>query len=328
MLHSVSFKCLVSRSSLFVIALTLLSCVVAAGCRQSTATNSEGPSAQGDRLYVVCTTTQVADIVDRVGGEHVEVAAIMGPGVDPHLYKATPADIDKFNRADVIFYNGLHLEGRLTDRLEELHAERPTVAVTDVLTKNFADQLLSPEEFEGHYDPHVWFDPTLWTNSIDAVRDQLAQSDSDKRDAYVSNAKAYADELLASHTRWKEQLATIDASRRVLVTAHDAFGYFGKAYDIEVRGLQGISTADETDLSTVNDLVDLLVSRKIKAVFVESSVSKRSIQSLIEGCQARGHKVVIGGELFSDAMGAAGTPEGTYIGMMDHNVKTIVESLK
>lgn len=280
------------------------------------------------RLYVVCTTGQVADIVTRVGGDLVAMKSIMGPGVDPHVYKATQKDIDELVRADMIFYNGLHLEGRLADRLKELDADRPSRAVTAILEKAHSDLLRSPEEFEGHYDPHVWFDPTIWAHAVMSVGDLLAENDPKNKDAYQANAKAYVDELLAGHKRWKQQIDSIAAEQRVLVTAHDAFGYFGKAYGMEVRGLQGISTADEADLSSVNELVDLLVSRKIKAVFVESSVSQRALQSVIESCQAKGHKVVVGGELFSDAMGPAGTPEGTYVGMMDHNVKTIVESLK
>lgn len=308
--------------------LIIFAAISAVGCNPVAQSREQANSSTSGRLSVVCTTGQVSDMVQRVGGEHLDVISIMGPGVDPHLYQATPRDIDAFNQAGVIFYSGLHLEGRLADRLEAMASERPTFAVTEVLKEKYQDVLISPDEFDGHHDPHVWFDPTIWAHCIRFVGDRLAEQDPKNGEAYLANAQAYADELVEAHARWQQQLASIDATRRVLVTAHDAFGYFGKSYGIEVRGLQGISTADETDLSTVNELVDLLVSRKIKAVFVESSVSQRYIKSLVEGCQAKGHTVKIGGELFSDAMGALGTTEGTYIGMMNHNVQTIVESLR
>ena len=333
MSHQISHFRVLSRrpgqpSYRFLALLALLAGVVASGCGTPAESNSEADASEDGRLHVVCTTGQVADIVTRVGADHVRMTSIMGPGVDPHVYKATQKDIDDLNRADVIFYSGLHLEGRLAERLKELDTDRPSRAVTAILEKEHSDKLRSPEEFEGHYDPHVWFDPTIWVHCVQVVADLLAEKDPEHRDAYLANAKAYADEILAAHEQWKEQLATIEPERRVLVTAHDAFGYFGKAYGLEVRGLQGISTADETDLSTVNDLVELLVSRKIKAVFVESSVSQRAVRSLIEGCKAKGHEVVVGGELYSDAMGVEGTDEGTYVGMMNHNVRTIVKSLK
>ncbi|REJ69570.1 MAG: manganese transporter [Planctomycetota bacterium] len=309
--------------------------ILAAGCEQTSSgeasrdrKGASGPAPRDGKLHVVCTTGQVADIARRVGGEHIEVTAIMGPGVDPHTYQATPRDIDVFNRADVIFYNGLHLEGRLADRLVDLAGVCPTFAVTKKLREASSDLLREPDEFEGHYDPHVWFDPRIWAHCVEFVGAQLAELDPTHADDYRANADAYRAELLAAHERWSKELASIPAGQRMLVTAHDAFGYFGAAYDIEVRGLQGISTADETDLATVNELVDLLVERNVKAVFVESSVADRGVKSLVEGCRARGHKVSVGGELFSDAMGAEGTTTGTYLGMMDHNVRTIAESLK
>jgi len=305
-------------------ATVLAATVLQPGCGQSQARSDSTDT----RLQVVCTTGQVGDIANRVGGEHIRVTSIMGPSVDPHLYKANSRDIDEFNRADLIFYNGLHLEGRLADLLENSTPDRPTYAVTSPLLDASPKVLRESEEFEGHYDPHVWFDPTIWVQCVQFVGERLAEHDPDNKDTYLKNAKAYSDEILNAHKRWQEQLASIEDSRRVLITAHDAFGYFGNAYDVEVRGLQGISTADETDVSTVEELIELLVSRKIKAVFVESSVSDRSVRSLIEGCQARGHTVVIGGELFSDAMGPADTPEGTYRGMMDHNVQTMLKALK
>ncbi len=313
--------------------LSVVAIATTIGCNQSSPNaklgdGSEATASADGKLNVVCTTSQVADIARRVGGERVQVTAIMGPGVDPHLHKASPRDIDAFNGADIIFYSGLHLEGRLADLLVEMADDRPTIAVTQVLRKQHSDKLREPEEFEGHYDPHVWFDPTIWVHCVQLVGEELGKLDAENANAYTAAAKDYQAEILATHEKWKQQLASIPESQRVLVTAHDAFGYFGNAYGIEVRGLQGISTADETDLTTVGNLVDLLVSRKIKAVFVESSVASRNVQSLVENCQNKGHTLVVGGELFSDAMGSEGTSEGTYIGMMNHNVRTIVEALK
>jgi manganese/zinc/iron transport system substrate-binding protein len=237
-------------------------------------------------------------------------------------------DQRRLEEADAVFYNGLHLEGRLTDVLENLGKRKATIAVTDVLVREHQERLLKPAEFEGAYDPHVWFDVELWSKCVAPVRDQLAELDPDHAEAYRANAKRYVEQLLELDQECRDQLMTVPSEQRLLVTAHDAFGYFGKAYDVEVHGLQGISTVDEADLANVNRLVELLVDRKIKAVFVESSVPERNVRNLIQGCAARGHEVVKGGELFSDAMGEPGTPEGTYLGMVRHNLRTIVEALK
>lgn len=280
------------------------------------------------KLHVVCTTGQVADLVGRIGGEHVVVEALMGPGVDPHLFRATAGSTAKLSAADVVFYNGLHLEGRLGDVLENVGRRKPVYAVSEELERQHSDRLRKPAEFEGFYDPHIWFDVRLWIECAKTVTRRLSEQAPAHAADFQSNAAAYLAELEALDGKCREQLATIPRAQRVLVTAHDAFGYFGLAYDVEVHGLQGISTADEADLAAVSALVKLLVDRKIKAVFVESSVPAKNVQSLIEGCAARGHRVVLGGELFSDAMGEPGTPEGTYLGMLEHNVRTIVKALK
>jgi manganese/zinc/iron transport system substrate-binding protein len=279
-------------------------------------------------LRVVCTTGQVADLVRNVGGNHVEVEALMGPSVDPHQYKASLGDNRKLAEADIVFYNGLHLEGRMTDALESLAERKPSFAVAHVLVERAGDRLRKPEEFEGGYDPHVWFDADLWSLTADYVADKLTELDPKNEPDFRKQAEAYRAKLNALDQECRDALAVIPKERRVLVTAHDAFGYFGQRYDIEVHGLQGISTADETDVATKQKLIDLLVERKIKAVFVESSVPHQNVENLVSLCARRGHTLVRGGELFSDAMGDEGTDEATYAGMMRHNVKTIVEALK
>jgi manganese/zinc/iron transport system substrate-binding protein len=265
----------------------------------------------------------VADQVKNIGGPHVEVTTLMGAGVDPHLYNATPADVTALNRADIIFYSGLHLEGKLAELLERMRQRKPTVAVAEVIP---ADRVRRDEH--GASDPHVWFDVELWSLASGAARDALIEFDPKHADEYRQSAEAYQSNLAKLDANVAEDLSAIPEKSRVLVTAHDAFHYFGDAYGVEVRAIQGISTDSEAGVRQIKELVDFLVERKIKAVFVETSVSDQNIRSLLEGCQARGHEVVIGGTLFSDAMGDEGTPEGTYEGMVRANVKTIVSALK
>jgi manganese/zinc/iron transport system substrate-binding protein len=306
----------------------ILACAGLIGCGGQTPAAGEAASGGGKVLSIVCTTGQVGDLVTNLGGEHVKVTTLMGPGVDPHLYRGTLADTQALERADLVFYNGLHLEGRLAESLEHLAERKPVYAVSEEILKSSPELLRQPQEFEGNYDPHIWFDASLWKRCADAAAKRLIEIDPSHADDYRANAAKYCEELDKLHSWCKEQVALIPRDSAVMVTAHDAFGYFGRAYGIEVHGLQGISTADEADLATVNQLVDLLCQRKVKAVFIESSVPPKTIQSLIEGCAARGHTVTQGGELFSDALGAAGTPEGTYTGMVRHNVNTIVGALK
>jgi manganese/zinc/iron transport system substrate-binding protein len=265
----------------------------------------------------------VADIATNVGGEYAAATALMGEGVDPHLYKASPADVSQLSRADIVLYSGLHLEGKLAELLERMGRRKPTVGVAERIAP---EKVLTDDH--GARDPHVWFDVSLWSAAAGAAADALAEFDPPHADAYRTNATAYRDRLAQLHEYAKDQLATVSKDRRVLVTAHDAFRYFGRAYGVEVRGIQGISTDSEAGVRQVRELVDFLVERKIKAVFVETSVSDQNIRSLLEGCHARGHPVIIGGSLYSDAMGKAGTPEATYEGMVKHNVDTIVNALK
>jgi manganese/zinc/iron transport system substrate-binding protein len=280
------------------------------------------------RIRVVCTTGQVGDMIAHLGGEHVEVRTLMGPGVDPHLYKATPGDIRLLKRATVIFYSGLHLEGRLADVLEKFSERKPTFAVSDEIREYSPDRLRRAPEFAASYDPHLWFDVGLWADCADYAARKLIEVDPAHADDYRRHADAYIADLRALDQQIRRRLAEIPAERRVLVTAHDAFGYFGRAYDVEVHGLQGISTADEADLGAINELVQMLVARHVKAVFIETSVPSKNIRSLIQGCDAAGHELALGGELYSDAMGPAGTPEGSYIGMIQYNVDQIVGALR
>lgn len=308
------------RSAAIALALPGLLCLMP-GCVQA-------PGGGSSKPLVVCTTGQVGDMVGRIGGEFLAVETLMGPGVDPHLYKATPRDRRLLNAAAAVFYNGLHLEGRMSELLENLGRHKPVFAVTDALQAQCPEKLRRPEGAEGVYDPHVWFDVAQWARCVAYAGEKLGEVDPAHAAEYRRRAAEYHAELLALDAEVQKQVATIPKSRRVLVTAHDAFHYFSQAYDIEVYSLQGISTVDEADLSTVNRLVDLLAGRQIKAVFVESSVPARNVQALVQGCQARGHAVRIGGELYSDALGPAGTPEATYVGVVRHNVQKIVEALR
>ena len=279
----------------------------------------------GRQIRVVATTGMVGDVARNVGGERVSVTTLMGPGVDPHLYKASARDVEALDEADILFYNGLHLEGRMTSIFERLSVTRPTVGVAEGIPH---ERLQRPPEFEGAWDPHVWFDVELWSSTVDAVRDALAELDPTHAATYQVNADAYRAELAALDVWVTEQIATIPPEARLLITAHDAFGYMGAAYGLEVRGLQGTSTATEAGAADVRGLADLIVERQIKAIFVESSVPEATIEAVQAAVRSRGHEVAVGGELFSDAMGSEGTPEGTYVGMVRHNIETIVSALR
>jgi manganese/zinc/iron transport system substrate-binding protein len=276
------------------------------------------------QLTVVATTGMIADTARQIGGDHVQVRALMGPGVDPHAFRQTRSDIVAMTRADLVLWHGLYLEAQMEEFFEDLSRRRTVVAVAEGLPR---DLLLAHEDYDNRYDPHVWMVPDLWQNVAHTIRDALIAADPDQADAYSTNTETFLAELETVSVYSAGVLATVPPDQRVLLTAHDAFNYFGNAYGFEVLGIQGISTESEAGLARIADLVDLLVTRNIRAVFVESSVSDRNIRALIEGAASRGHEVHIGGELFSDAMGEPGSYEGTYIGMIDHNVTTITRSL-
>ncbi|MEH7392865.1 zinc ABC transporter substrate-binding protein [Bacillus sp. JJ1503] len=280
---------------------------------------------RGEKLVVTTTISQIADAVKNIGGDKVDVQSLMGPGTDPHLYKATQGDIGKLQKADVIFYNGLHLEGKMLDVLEKMNKDKPTYAIGESLKE---EELLLKADGKGAIDPHIWFDIDLWTGALKEVEKGLIKADPDNKAYYEKNAQEYFNKLKELKEFAAAEMEKIPSEQRVLVTAHDAFGYFGAAFNMEVEGLQGLSTDAEYGLGDVQKIVELLVTRNIKAVFIESSISERSINAVIEGAKKKGHDVKIGGELYSDAMGEEGTEEGTYIGMYKHNVNTIVNSMK
>jgi manganese/zinc/iron transport system substrate-binding protein len=280
--------------------------------------------ATGRRLQVVTTVNMVSDLVRQVGGDRVQVTELMGPGVDPHLYKASAGDVRKLAFADLVAYSGLHLEGKMAELLEKMPR---SIAVTDAIPK---EKLIRPPGgFAGAYtyDPHVWFDVSTWSHTVGHVAEALSRLDPNARGTYEKNAKAYRQRLAALDTIARQELKRVPAPERVLVTAHDAFAYFGRRYGVEVRGLQGLSTTAEAGTRDVRDLVDFVVKRRIRAIFVESSVPRRTLEAVVAASRSRGWNLSIGGELFSDAAGEPGTEEGTYVGMVEHNVRTIVAGL-
>ena len=301
--HAVVYACLVVL-------------VAFAGCADSEREDGEQP------LRVVATTSLIADLARELGGEHVAVEGLMGPGVDPHLYRASEGDVSRMTEADLILYNGMHLEGKMVDILGRL-GER-TYAVTSAIPEG---SLLAPPEFEGNYDPHLWMDVGLWRQVVGATAEALAGRDPAHADAYRARAADYAARL-DSLDRWvHDRLSVVPEEQRALVTAHDAFNYFGRAYRFEVRGLQGISTATEAGTADVQGLADFVSERRIPAMFVESSVSPRNIEAVREAVRARDYEVVIGGSLFSDALGGVGSGADSYEGMIRHNISTIAEAL-
>jgi manganese/zinc/iron transport system substrate-binding protein len=298
--------------------------LILAGCKNSPSSNGNAPTGPNSGYTVVATTGMVADIVRNVAGDKAQVKGIIGEGVDPHLYKPTRADVASLSDADIVFYSGLLLEGKMTDVFVKISSKKPVVAVTESIDESY---LLEPPEFAGHYDPHLWMDVQGWMKAVGVVNTALAEFDPPNKEFYDQNAQDYLSRLEALDAYCKESAATIPEGSRILVTAHDAFNYMGRAYGIEVLGIQGISTESEAGLGDLNKLVDTLVKRQIKAVFVETSVADKNVKALIEGAKAKGFEIRIGGELFSDAMGAPGSYEGTYIGMIDHNITTIVRAL-
>lgn len=278
----------------------------------------------GRKINIVTTTGMIADAAEKVGGDRVQVTALMGPGVDPHLYKASEGDVTRMIHADLILYNGLHLEGKMTDVFARMQRRIETVAVAEAIPE---DSLLAPPEFKGAHDPHIWFDVRLWQLCVGKIRDTLVEMDSLHAAGYRSRAAAYLEKLSGLDRYVLQQAVRVPAPQRVLVTAHDAFNYFGRRYRFEVRGLQGISTASEAGTADIQKLADFIKERQIPAVFVETSVPQRYIEALQAAVKSRGFNVKIGGSLYSDAMGEPGTPDGEYTGMVRHNIDTIVSAL-
>jgi manganese/zinc/iron transport system substrate-binding protein len=283
-------------------------------------------SGKAHSLKIVATTGIIGDAVKNIVGNKAKVDVLMGPGVDPHLYKASQKDLEALSGADLIFYNGLALEGKIGEILEKLKTQKKTVvALAEAIPEK---ELIKTDEFGGQYDPHVWLNVKIWKYAVERCGKVLQAKDSANAQIYQKNLIRYLQELDSLDTFIETEIQKIPVIPRVLITAHDAFSYFGLRYKIEVKSLQGISTVAEFGLKDVADLVDFIVQRKIKSVFMESFIPERSIKAVIEGCKAKNHQVRLGGVLYSDALGKEGTPEGTYIGMMKANVKTITEGLK
>jgi len=284
----------------------------------------DGQEGRAETYKVVATVGMIADIARNVAGEHATVESIMSEGIDPHLYKPTRSDVVRLDSADVVFYNGLFLEGKMAEVLDKVRERgKPIFAVGELI----GQRGYGLGESGQHYDPHLWMDVQAWILGVQAVAESLAQFDPAHADEYHSNEREYVSKLLALDAYARQVIGSIPESQRVLVTAHDAFAYMGRAYGLEVRGIQGISTESEAGLRHINELIDFLIARRLPAVFVESSVADKNVRALVEGAAAKGHEVRIGGSLFSDAMGAPGTYEGTYVGMIDHNVTIIARAL-
>lgn len=284
------------------------------------------PAAANDgSLRVVATTGMIGDLAANIGGEHVEVTTLMGPGVDPHLYSATERDVETLQGAELILYNGLNLEARMADVFEQL--DSPATLVVAVGDNIPADRILLHAGYEGQPDPHVWMDPALWRFAAEAVRDALITADPENETSYRANADRYLGEIDALDTWVRASVETIPAGQRRLVTAHDAFQYYSRSYGLDVFSPQGISTEAEASVADIQSAVDYVVANSVPAVFFESSIPIDTVLAISAGAEARGHTLALGGELFSDAMGEAGTPEGTYLGMIRHNTRTIVTAL-
>ncbi len=300
--------------------LSLVLTVSVAGC----ATNTN--DSKKDGLNIVATSTMLKDLVSQIGGDKVAVTGLMGPGIDPHLYKASAGDVTKMDKADLIVFNGLHLEGKMGEIFKNLKSKnKAIIAVGESISE---DKLLESDELEDSHDPHIWFDVTVWMDVTKVVADKMMEVDSDNKDYYAGRRDDYLKELEKLHAYVQNRVNELDEQQRVLITAHDAFNYFGHAYGFTVKGLQGISTTSEAGTQDVSELADYIVEKKIKAIFVESSVPVKNVEALQEAVEARAFHVEIGGELFSDSTGTVGTEEESLVGTIKHNIDTIVDALK
>ena len=305
--------------------LAVLSLVLCTGCPSGESSSSQSGSTDAAPVNIVTTTGMVADLVRNVAGERAQVTGIMGEGVDPHLFRPTSRDISQLLQADIVFYSGLRLEGAMQTALERAAGSgKHVVAVTEDLPH---DLLRTSPDFPDHPDPHVWGDAALWSRCLEVVVRVMSEALPEHAEEFEANAADYRKELLEIDEYARKSIATIPEDSRYLVTAHDAFAYFSKAYGIEERSVQGITTESEPGVQDINQLVDFLVKNKVPAIFVEATVNEANLRAVMEGAANRGWKVTIGGTLFSDSMGQPGTYEGTYIGMMDHNITTITRAL-
>lgn len=300
--------------------LSILSLFLLMGCKKTTEETDKSFSTT-NKMTVVTTTGMIGDVASEIGQDRVDVYSMMGPGVDPHLYKAKASDLDRLNNADLIIYNGIHLESKMADVLEKLSSTKNIHSVEEGIDEN---SLITIDQA---HDPHIWFDVNNWIVASMVIRDALIATDPDGKSVYEANYDSYVSKLNDLNIYVIEQAQKVPEEQRILITAHDAFNYFGRAYGFEVMGLQGISTVDEAGTLDVRNLAEFITENKINALFVESSVSPKSIKAVQAAVASRGWDIEIGGELYSDAMGDAGTFEGTYIGMVTHNIDTIVSGL-
>jgi manganese/zinc/iron transport system substrate-binding protein len=299
--------------------------IVVLGIFLVTAKKDNGEDGSANKIKVVATTTMVTDLVKEIAGEKIEVNGLMGAGVDPHLYKASEGDVAKLSEAKAIFYNGLHLEGKLDDIFEKMKNRGIKVyALAESIDKS---KLIPSDEFDSNFDPHVWFSTKLWKELAEHTGELLGEVDPENADYYISRASDYVKKIDEFERYSFNKIEKLPKDQRILITAHDAFNYFGKVYGFEVLGLQGLSTASEAGVQDVKNLADYIYEKKVKAIFIESSVPRRNIEALQQAVESRGFKVEIGGELFSDALGNPGTSEGTYLGMFKHNMDTVVGAL-
>jgi manganese/zinc/iron transport system substrate-binding protein len=322
---SPGWYCRVRR--LLAVGLVVTASVLVAGC--SNLGGRTGVEARGEgEVDVVTTTNFITDTVLQIGGGRVSVSALMGPGVDPHLYKASAGDVSALREADVIFYSGLLLEAKMGEVLEEIGQGRPVHAVAEAIPE---DRLLEPPggaSGEEEFDPHVWFDPSLWKYAALEIRDGLIEVDPDGAPVYRRNANRFLEQLDRLDRRSRRALATIPETRRVLITSHDAFRYLGRRYGIEVSAIQGLSTAAEATTRDIERIARLIADRGVRAVFIESSVPRQTLEAVLASAREQGQEAVVGGELYSDSAGEAGTPEGTYPGMFEANITRIAEGLR
>ncbi|MFT4697946.1 MAG: manganese/zinc/iron transport system substrate-binding protein [Flavobacteriaceae bacterium] len=301
------------KKTLFIVAISII-----ISCKNS--------KHESGKLNVVTTTSMITDLVQNIGGDLIEVRGLMGAGVDPHLYKASEGDVSKLYNADIIFYNGLHLEGKLVDVFEKMNLkDKSTIPLGDVLDPN---QLIGSEYFASNYDPHVWFNIQFFKEFGKKVREILSEKDPKNAVQFIENEKIYINKLVALENEISSIIEKLPVEKRILVTAHDAFNYFGEEYGFNVVGLQGLSTATEAGVQDVQKLSAFIIENKVKSIFIESSVPQRTIEALQAAVISKGHEVSIGGSLYSDALGSKGTVEGSYIGMFRYNVTTIVNALQ
>lgn len=287
--------------------------------------NRHQPNTQTTKFSIICTTSIIGDTVRKLVGDDANVVSLMGPDIDPHLYRAREHDIHTLASANLIIYNGLHLEGKLADVLHSMNRYVPTLSLADHLDRS---HFIASNEYETMYDPHIWFDVRLWIDAVSIIRDALMQHDPEHANAYAARAESYTQELENLDAFIHEQVSRLAPKKRILVTAHDAFHYFGRAYGFQVVALQGISTESEAGIKDVQELVSFIVEHKVRAIFVEASIPERNIQAVQQAARARGFEVTLGDQLYSDALGPIGSPADTYIGMVRHNIEAIIGALR